>query len=51
MPFGEGIIDYGGTLKSLISDKYGGVVSVEPEYEDVNGGSIEAGRQCIFAAK
>jgi len=45
VPLGEGIIDYGGILKSLADERYNGVISLEPEYVDSSGGRPEGCRK------
>jgi sugar phosphate isomerase/epimerase len=47
VPLGEGKIDYEGILKSLVDDGYNGVISLEPEYVDSNGGRPEGCRKSL----
>ena len=47
VPFGEGSIDYSNILKSLVNDGFDGVISLEPEYVDPNGGRLEGYRKSL----
>jgi L-ribulose-5-phosphate 3-epimerase len=51
VPLGEGNIDYRGILKSLTEDGFSGVVSLEPEYVDKNGGRPEGLRKSYDGIK
>jgi len=41
VPIGEGVINYREILKSLMDDGFDGIISLEPEYVDLQGGRPE----------
>jgi len=51
VPLGEGVIDYGGIVRSLLDDGFSGVLSLEPEYVDEKGGRPEGLRKSYEGIK
>ena len=47
VPIGEGVINYKEILKNLVDDGFDGIISLEPEYVDPEGGRPEGCRKSL----